>query len=158
MTIATFQEYELDEGIFTTTGVVLGARIIFTGLVRAGVNAGKLLLPAYSIRTAIQSTVVGAIAVKYNLTTVIKTQAAGTELVMALAASAGKKISAELAASIFAKAMIGGGVTLGAILLTLVVPKSRRKVFSIFKRKGKKKKLNKSDIKLIGKEIRKKKK
>ena len=54
--------------------------------------------------------------------------------------------------------MIGGGVTLGAILLTLVVPKSRRKVFSIFKRKGKKKKLNKSDIKLIGKEIRKKKK
>jgi len=151
----SFKEYELNEAFGISA--LLGARLLFAGLVRAGVNAGKLLLPAYSIRTAISSTVVGAIALKYDLTAVIKTQEAGTKLVMDLAAAAGKKISAELAASIFTKALIAGGVTLGAIILTLVIPKSRRKVLKFFKGKGEKKKLTKKDITVIGKMIRNKK-
>ena len=150
----SFKEYELNEAFGISA--LLGARLLFAGLVRAGVNAGKLLLPAYSIRTAISSTVVGAIALKYDLTAVIKTQEAGTKLVMDLAAAAGKKISAELAASIFTKALIAGGVTLGAIILTLVIPKSRRKVLKFFKGKGKKKNITNKDIKSIGKMIRKK--
>ena len=70
----------------------------------------------------------------------------------------GKKISAELAASIFTKAAITGSVTLGAIILALVIPKSRRKVLNFFKGKGKKKNLTKQDITIIGKEIKKKRK
>ena len=151
------EQQPLEEAIILLPYILAGARIISFGLTRLGVNVAKLALPFPfgGISGAIAGTAIGAIAMKYDLTAIIKTQEFGTNLIMDLASRGGKKITAELAAGIFEKAMISGIVTLGAILMVMIVPKSREKALKFFKGKGKKKTLSKSDIKSIGKKIRK---
>ena len=160
----TFKEHaQLDDAFLNPLTVRLatsGIRLTLAGAAKLGKEITKLALPPVTINSAIKGTVIYTIAKKYDLQAIIEIQKYGVGLIVDVAKWMGLEIGIPAATQIFTKIVIRGGITLGAILLSVLAYTNRKKAREIYYKasllasKARTKKLKSSDVANIRKTLR----